>query len=123
MMMLSTLLLVPLVAIITVNFLEPLEFLIGVTAIVCFVGGLLRMLYALLMEDEYPVTEANQVAGYAAAGIPQVDTFARNAALPPASANPATGWRPRPNTAEIYQPPSVTENTTRLLDKEDPKNR
>ena len=123
MMMLSTLLLVPLVAIITVNFMEPLEFLIGVTAIVCFVGGLLRMLYALLMEEAYPVIEVDQVAGYAGAGIPPADTFARNAALPPASANPVTSWRPRPNTAEIYQPPSVTENTTRLLDKEDPKNR
>jgi hypothetical protein len=123
MMMLSTLLLVPLVAIITVNFLEPLEFLIGVTAIVCFVGGLLRMLYALLMEEAYPVTEVDQSAGYAATGIPQVATSARNVALPPASANPATGWKPRPKTAEIYQPPSITENTTRLLDKEDPQNR
>jgi hypothetical protein len=123
MMMLSTLLLVPLVAIITVNFLEPLEFLIGVTAIVCFVGGLLRMLYALLMEEAYPVIEVDQGAGYAATGIPQVATSARNVALPPASANPATGWRPRPNTAEIYQPPSITENTTRLLNKEDPERR
>lgn len=123
MMMLSTLLLVPLVAIITVNFLEPLEFLIGVTAIVCFVGGLLRMLYALLMEEAYPVAEVDHGAGYAVAGIPQVGTSARSVALPPASANPATGWRPRPTTAEIYQPPSITENTTRLLDKEDSKNR
>src|SRR5688572_14812598 len=120
-MMLSTLLLVPLVAIITVNFLEPLEFLIGVTAIVCFVGGLLRMLYALLMEDAYPVIEVNQGAGYGATGIPQVPTPARHVALPPATANPAAGWRPRPNAAEIYQPPSITENTTRLLDKEDPE--
>ena len=122
-MMLSTLLLVPLVAIITVNFLEPLEFLIAVTAIVCFVGGLLRILYALLMEDAYPVTSVDHVAGYAATGVPQVDTSARNVALPPASVNPAPSWRPRPNTAEIYQPPSITENTTRLLDKEDPKRR
>ena len=123
MLMLSTLLLVPLVAIITVNFLEPLEFLIAVTAIFCFVGGLLRILYALLMEEAYPSTDVNHTAGYAPTGIPQVDTSARNVALPPASANPASGWRPRPNTAEIYQPPSITENTTRLLDKEDPKSR
>src|SRR5215216_3344168 len=27
------------------------------------------------------------------------------------------GWR-RPNTAELANPPSITENTTRLLDKE-----
>src|SRR5438128_477421 len=92
MLMLSTLLLVPLVAIITVNFLEPLEFLIAVTAIVCFIGGLLRMLYALLMEEAYPVTEVDQVAGYTPTGIPQVDTSARNVALPPATANPAPAW-------------------------------
>jgi hypothetical protein len=121
MLMLSTLLLVPLVAIITVNFLEPLEFLIPITAIFCFVGGLLRILYALLMEDEYAPADVSQTAGYAPTGIPQLDTSARNVALPPASANPATSWRPRPNTAEIYQPPSITENTTRLLDKEDPR--
>jgi hypothetical protein len=118
-LMVSTLLLVPLVAIITVNFLEPLEFLIAVTAIFCFIGGLLRILYALMMEDAYPQNDLSQVTGYAA-GISQVDTSARNVALPPAPANPAAGWRARSNTAEIYQPPSITENTTRLLDKDDP---
>jgi hypothetical protein len=122
-LMLSTLLLVPLVSIITVNFLEPLMFLIPITAIFCFVGGLLRILYALMMEDAYPRNEANQTSGYAPAGTPQVDTSGRNFALPPVSANPAGGWRPRTNTAEIYQPPSITENTTRLLDKDDPKSR
>jgi hypothetical protein len=120
MMMLSTLLLVPLVAIITVNFLEPLVFLIGVTAIVCFVGGLLRILYALLMQDEVAPLEINPAPGYSPPT--QFDSPARTT-LPPASANAATGWRPRTNTADIYQPPSITENTTRLLDKEDPKTR
>ena len=122
-MMLSTLLLVPLVAIITVNFLEPLEFLIPITAIFCFIGGLLRILYALMMEEPYPQNELNQTVGYAPTGTPQLDTSARNVALPPAAANPAAGWRPRTNTAEIYQPPSITENTTRLLDKDDPNRR
>jgi hypothetical protein len=123
MLMLSTLLLVPLVAIITVNFLEPLEFLIPITAIFCFVGGLLRILYAVLMEEDVPSPDVNHVAGYAPTGNPPLGASARNVALPPASANPAPSWRPRPNTAEIYQPPSITENTTRLLDKEDPRNK
>lgn len=118
-LMLSTMLLVPLVAIITVNFLDPLMFLIPVTAIFCFVGGLLRMLYALMMEDAYPQADLSHATGFAT-GIPQLDTSARNPGLPPAPANPAAGWRPRTNTAEIYQPPSITENTTRLLDKDDP---
>ncbi|HVQ39344.1 MAG TPA: zinc ribbon domain-containing protein [Pyrinomonadaceae bacterium] len=119
-MMLSTLLLVPLMAIITVNFDIAPEFFVPATAIIFFVGGLLRMLYALMMEDAYPQPDANQAAGYGLAAPQQVEASARNVALPPAPANPVGGWRSRPNTAEIYQPPSITENTTRLLDKDDP---
>jgi len=121
MLMLSTLLLVPLVAIITVNFIEPLEFLIPVTAMVCFVGGLLRILYAVLMQDEVAAPEPMPAVGYSPP-VAQFDGSVRHA-LPPATANAATGWRPRPNTADVYQPPSITENTTRLLDKDDPKAR
>ena len=121
MLMLSTLLVVPVIAIITVNLLEPIApLIIPMAALFCFVGGLLRILYALLMEDPVPkydsISSANQ-------GPIQIDSPPRNAALPPASAKATGHWRPRPNTAEIYQPPSVTENTTRLLDKEDPKTR
>jgi hypothetical protein len=123
MLMLSTILLVPLMAIITVNFdLKP-ELFVPLTAIFCFVGGLLRILYAAIMEEAYPVGDANHISSYAPIGMPQVDTSARNIALPPASANAVPSWRSRPNTAEIYQPPSITENTTRLLDKEEPKSR
>lgn len=122
-MMLSTLLLVPLMAIITVNFDIAPELFVPATAILFFVGGLLRILYALMMEDAYPKAEVNQAAGYAPTGLNQLDASARNVALPPAPANAAAGWRPRTNTAEIYQPPSITENTTRLLDKDDPNRR
>jgi hypothetical protein len=79
------------------------------------------MLYALLMEDPYSQVGGESAAVHSSPG--QLDRGARQIALPPAAANPATGWRPRPNTAEIYQPPSITENTTRLLDKDEPKNR
>ncbi|MEK6279220.1 MAG: zinc ribbon domain-containing protein [Acidobacteriota bacterium] len=121
MLMLSTLLVVPLVAIISVNMLLNPEVVIPLAAILCFVGGLLRILYALIMEDAVPQAETDQISGYGAS--PQLDRSAHHAALPPASAGAATGWRPRPNTAEIYQPPSITENTTRLLDKDDPNTR
>jgi len=121
MLMLSTILLVPLMAIITVNFDIKPEFFVPLTAVFCFVGGLLRILYAAIMEDAYPSTEVNNVAAYPASGVPQVGQ-ARNAALPPASINQVPGWR-RPNTAELYQPPSITENTTRLLNKDDPESR
>ena len=123
MMMLSTLLVVPLVSIISVFIIGHPQIIVPITAISLFVGGLLRMLYALLMEESYPSTDVNHVGAYAPAGMSQLDASARSAALPPASANAVPSWRPRPNTAEIYQPPSITENTTRLLDKDEPKRR
>jgi hypothetical protein len=123
MLMLSSFLVVPIVAIISVNMLyEVSHIVIPLAALFCFVGGLLRILYALLMEDVVPQTDLEQMSGYAPPA--QFERPAHNAALPPAIATPAPAWRPRPNTAEIYQPPpSITENTTRLLDKEDPKKR
>ena len=121
MLMLSTLLVVPIIAIVTVNLFDPIApIVIPMAALFCFVGGLLRMLYALLMEDAVPSIDTS---GQMSAGPPQLDRPMHNAALPPASASVTAPWRQRPNTAEIYQPPSVTENTTRLLDKEDNKNR
>jgi hypothetical protein len=123
MLMLSTLLIVPLVSIISVFFLGSPEVIIPITAIFCFVGGLLRILYAVLMEDATPQMDHNQMSSYSQPSVPQIDHSVRNAALPPASANTGTRWRPRVNTAELYQPPSITENTTRLLDKEGPKGR
>jgi hypothetical protein len=124
MLMLSTLLIVPLISIISVFFLGNPEVIIPITAILCFGGGLLRILYAVLMEDNVPQMDASQmIGGYSPPVSPQVNQSARNAALPPASANSASNWIPRTHTAETYRPPSITENTTRLLDKEDPKTR
>jgi hypothetical protein len=120
-LMLSTLLIVPLVAIIAVGLLDLHGAIVGITAVTCFLGGLLRIFYALLMEDA--VAPPNPPAHGYAEHDPQFARRAQNPALPPAPVNPAAGWRPRPNTAELYQPPSVTENTTRLLDKDEPKTR
>lgn len=120
MLMLSTLLVVPTVAIISVNFLPNPEVLIPLAAVLCFVGGLLRILYALIMEDSEPQPVTPDNPGYAP---PQLDRSAHHVALPPAPAGSPAGWRQRPNTSELYQPPSVTENTTRLLDKDDPSTR
>lgn len=121
-LMLSTLLIVPLVAIIGVAGLGLSGVIVGVAAVTCFLGGLLRILYALLMEEPSPPMNQDSLTGYAPPPIPQFGRPVHNSALPPASVNPAAAWRPRPNTAEIYQPPSVTENTTRLLDKDEKKN-
>ena len=123
MLMLSTLFVVPVISLISVFIVGGEEVIIPLAAIFCFIGGLLRMLYALMMEDAYAQVEPNQMAPYAPPGVPQFDRSGHNAALPPASVNPASGWRSRPNTAELVRPPSVTENTTRLLDKDDPNSR
>ena len=48
---------------------------------------------------------------------------ARVTALPPASAAATTAWKPRPQTAEIAPPPSVTDHTTQLLNKSEPEKR
>lgn len=119
-LMLSTLIVVPVIAIMGVGVLDLSGAIVALAAVLCVIGGLLRMIYALMMEDPYPQIETNQMTPYAPPGAPQFGGSGRNAALPPASINPASGWRPRPITSELVHPPSVTENTTRLLDKDDP---
>lgn len=124
MLMLSTILIVPIIAIISVFILGNPEVIVPLVAISLFVGGLLRILYALLMEDAVAPMDFEQMAAYAPPSAPQFERPAHHSALPPVAANQAPVWKPRSNTAEIYQPPpSITENTTRLLDKDDPKNR
>ena len=93
-------------------------FLTALAAVLLFLGGALRMLYAGLFEEgaqrQFISTSYLPPRTPAQMGPPM-----RGSALPPNAANPASGWRPRPNTAEILQPPSVTESTTRLLDDQD----
>ena len=121
MMMLSTFLVVPVMGIILVAILNGPGEPVGLAAVTLFVGGLLRMIYALMMESPYAQPDANQHSAYTPPASPQFKQQARNIGLPPASVNPTSGWRPRPTTSELVRPPSVTENTTRLLDKDDPR--
>jgi hypothetical protein len=101
------------------NFILP-QMLTILAAIVCFIGGPLRMFYAAVFEEGAP--KPVRVYGPAPMHMPQ--QFAPHApgpALPPPPPvrPPQPSWRQRPNTAELVNPPSVTENTTRLLEKED----
>ena len=92
-------------------------FFAAVSAVVCFVGGPLRMLFASIFEEGAPPTHFTPQLNYKvpAQAIPQ----ARVSALPPAPAvNPASQWRQRPQTAELSPPASVTDSTTQLLDRE-----
>jgi hypothetical protein len=94
------------------------EFFAAAAAILCFVGGPLRMLFAAIFEEGAPASQFVAPPYYAQPAIPPQP--ARVSALPPAPVNPTTApWR-RPETAEILQPPSVTDHTTRLLDKSEP---
>ena len=97
------------------------EIILALAAIICFVGGPLRMLYAALFEEGAPNPFHQAGRPYVSPPIatPQFGGPAHNPALPPPPAQSASGWRSRPITAELANRPSVTENTTRLLDKED----
>lgn len=86
-----------------------LDIFVALAAILFFVGGLMRMLYAALFEEGASPLYHPQPASFAASAVPmQLGTPARAPALPPPPANPAAGWKPRPHTAEMFQPPSVT---------------
>jgi hypothetical protein len=96
------------------------EFFAAAAAILCFVGGPLRMLFAALFEEGAPARQYALPSTYPPPAIPPPPV--RLAALPQATATPTVGWRARPQTAEIVQPPSVvTDHTTRLLEKSEPK--
>ena len=93
------------------------QILAALAAIICFIGGPFRMLFAALFEEGAP----RRVMTYGPPPLPTQQQFGpprQNVALPPPPARSPSSWR-RPNTAELAGPPSVTENTTRLLDKED----
>src|SRR5690349_13871207 len=95
-----------------------LEILTALAAIICFMGGPLRMLFAAVFEEGAP--KPLRMYGPAPMHVPQqFAPHVQSPALPPPPARPQPSWRPRPNTAELVNPPSVTENTTRLLEKED----
>ncbi len=114
--------LVPLLGIINsfqVNGSTLLDILVPITAVLFFVGGFMRILYAAIFEEGAPHTYTQPAAmPYAPPTTPpQLNVGARANALPPAQSIPVSTWRQRPNTAEMVHPPSVTENTTRLLDE------
>jgi hypothetical protein len=95
------------------------EFFAAAAAILCFMGGPLRMLYAALFEEGAPPRQYPMPSSYAQPAIAPPPV--RVGALPQASPAPTAAWR-RPQTAEILQPPSVvTDHTTRLLEKSEPE--
>lgn len=88
------------------------EFFTAIAALLCFLGGPLRMLFAAIFEEGAP-----KYPQFTQTSFPPAISPARPAALPPPAVNPASQWR-RPDTGEIQTPASVTDSTTRLLDHE-----
>jgi hypothetical protein len=119
MIMLSTMLIVPLVIFLLVAMMGLPGELIPLTAVLLFMGGLLRILYAVFLQENGASVKQDATPGYVPPPAPaRLSTPARGSALPPAQGTPAApAWRRPANTSELVSPPSVTENTTRLLDE------
>ncbi len=92
------------------------EFFTAIAALLCFLGGPLRMLFAALFEEGAPPTHFTAQGNYK---VPAAVPSAHVSALPPQpAANPASQWRQRPDTGELQPRASVTDSTTQLLDRE-----
>ena len=90
---------------------------VALLGVIVFMAGLFRLLYALLFEDGPYRRQLQQQS----ASVPQ-QQFAPPqpvSALPPQQSQPARPYvPPRPDTAELSYRPSVTEGTTKLLERE-----
>jgi hypothetical protein len=83
-----------------------------IISLVVFLAGLAWMLYFVLFGEEVPHVGR-------AKGREDLQEGRGAQALPPSTFVPASGFGARPvHTADMSQPPSVTEQTTRLLDEE-----
>lgn len=119
---LSGVLIVPLLGIIVVGIMNFEGYIVGIAALLTFLGGVLRMLYALLFESGNPGDETledtiietkqklfNKKTSRPA--LPPQQTIPVAHYVPPAAGN----WR---DTNDL-QPTSVTENTTKLLEHDE----
>lgn len=130
MMMASVALIAPVTVFLLVGMLGFPRQLIPLAAILTVIGGFLRMLYALFFENDasprrthYPVNASAQfpLNTYAQPNtLPHTQSNYRPALplgnVPNATPLPVGSWK-RPDTGELTTPPSVTENTTRLLER------
>jgi hypothetical protein len=97
---------------------------LGLLGVIIVIGGIMRLLYALIFEEKHPAGAAAQPLAPQQFAPQQFHPAAHHSALPPRQSAPApVSFRTR-DTGELAGPPSVTENTTRLLDNQsDPRER
>jgi hypothetical protein len=116
---LLTFLVVPIVSILTVwANVEP--FGVAISAILLFVGGLLRMAYALMFESNNPSDKTLEQSVYQSAQALLNQTQNPNA-LPPPQSIPTSSYVPPIQGSwretNDLEPSSVTDPTTKLLQK------
>ena len=85
-----------------------------------FLAGLARLLYALFLPQDAPMQK--QFTSGAAAGMSAQSNAARRAGLPAPESVPSANWRQTNHTSALALPPSVTDNTTKLLNDEAERN-
>jgi hypothetical protein len=114
---------VPLLAIVTIA-AEAEPFFVVAAFILTFVAGILRMLYAFLFESKSPGAVSENVLPDSIQNI--LPGKKSQSALPPQQGVPAASYVPpvaAPNWREtndlMQKPPSVTDSTTKLLQKEE----
>lgn len=90
---------------------------LAIVGVIVFLAGLFRLLYALLFEDGPYRGHLQRQPAYVPQ--PQFAPPREVSALPPQQSQPARAYAPpRPDTSELAYRPSVTEGTTRLLERE-----
>jgi hypothetical protein len=114
------LIMVPIASIITIAVGED-PFVAAAIFFLTVVGGILRMLYAFLFESNQPgVSEESVLPEVLKKALPKKN---QPHALSPQQSVPASSYVPPPmanwrDTNDLAAPPSVTDSTTRLLEKD-----
>lgn len=119
-MLVGCLLVVPIISILF-PFLKFPPFIIPLAAILSFMGGLLRIIYAFMFESnmvEYVPygTDSSDLSSKYIKGNASQNALPPQQSIPISDfAPPAGSWR---ETKDLVQPPSVIEDTTKFLKKE-----
>lgn len=117
---LSGVLIVPLLAVIFVGILNTEGLIVPVAALLTFLGGILRMIYALLFESNNS-NENTLEENVIATSQKFLNRQKNSKALPPEQSIPVANYVPPAagnwRDTNDLEPSSVTENTTKLLDQ------
>ncbi|HRH46479.1 MAG TPA: hypothetical protein PKY82_32850 [Pyrinomonadaceae bacterium] len=119
-MLVGCLLIVPIISIL-MPFLGFPPFFIPIAAVSSFMGGLLRIIYALMFEEKEAIgffPESNVFQPQAFQNQSNPKSLPANQSIPASVYAPPTqgSWM---ETNDLVQPPSVTESTTKLLQKDE----